>query len=234
MPNTKKFLEMGAAREDLKMIGGHPTVTPPMWTTLATGANPSTHGIVEYYRMNMECLDALYYNFDSTNCMAEPLWNVAAESGVKTLVWHWPGSSWPPTSNSENLYVVDGSQPAGPNCGIAEVDSEKILVASVQTEQVRYGKKAATDSKIPCFIPGMEIEEETAESSIEKVHAHEVTSIAITEEEGMHNLSDTPFDICFSPIKEAVGWEHAPQDAKECTLLNASGMLRLTLLDFKK
>lgn len=44
MPNTKKFIERGSAREDLMMLGGHPTVTPPMWTTLATGAYPVTHG----------------------------------------------------------------------------------------------------------------------------------------------------------------------------------------------
>ena len=36
MPNTKKLLEQGAANEHLEMIGGHPTGTPPMWTTLAT------------------------------------------------------------------------------------------------------------------------------------------------------------------------------------------------------
>ena len=45
MPNTKKFIERGSAREDLVMLGGHPTVTPPMWTTLATGAYPITHGM---------------------------------------------------------------------------------------------------------------------------------------------------------------------------------------------
>lgn len=37
MPNVKKYLQRGSAREDLSMLGGHPTVTPPMWTTLATG-----------------------------------------------------------------------------------------------------------------------------------------------------------------------------------------------------
>ena len=92
MPNTKKLIEMGSAREDLKMIGGQPTVTPPMWTTLATGADPCTHGITEYYRRDQDRLDALFYNFDSTYCKAEPMWNVTAEAGIKTLVWHWPGS----------------------------------------------------------------------------------------------------------------------------------------------
>ena len=33
MPNLKKLLEHGSARDDLVMLGGHPTVTPPMWTT---------------------------------------------------------------------------------------------------------------------------------------------------------------------------------------------------------
>lgn len=38
MPNTAQFLQRGASRQDLAMLGAHPTVTPPMWTTLATGA----------------------------------------------------------------------------------------------------------------------------------------------------------------------------------------------------
>ncbi|MEF2824262.1 MAG: alkaline phosphatase family protein [Peptococcaceae bacterium] len=29
MPNLQKFIDRGAAREDLMMLGGHPTVTPP-------------------------------------------------------------------------------------------------------------------------------------------------------------------------------------------------------------
>ena len=37
MPNTKKLVEMGAARHDLMLLGGMPTITPPMWATLATG-----------------------------------------------------------------------------------------------------------------------------------------------------------------------------------------------------
>ncbi|MDO4280479.1 MAG: alkaline phosphatase family protein [Peptococcaceae bacterium] len=233
MPNMKKFLEMGAAREDLQMIGGHPTVTPPMWTTLATGANPCTHGITEYYACDPERLDVLLYNFDSTRCQAEPLWNVAAEAGKKTLVWHWPGSSWPPTTDSENLTVVDGTQPAGPNVGVAERDAEKLLVASVQTERLIYGKKAATDSQIPCFIPGMEIEDNDEITSFDKVHAHEVTGVALTSEESYHNLSDTPFDICFSPIKEASNWVNAPEGAKECVLLNAGGKIHRPCLILK-
>lgn len=46
-------------------------------------------------------------------------------------------------------YIDEGTQPAGPNLGIAQVDDEKIIIASVKTPETRYATKAAADSKIP-------------------------------------------------------------------------------------
>lgn len=110
MPNVEKFIQAGSARSDLVLLGGMPTVTPPMWTTLATGTYPVTHGITCFYGQHEE-LDTMTYNLDSRLCQAEQLWNVFAEAGRKTLVWHWPGSSWPPSSESPDLHVVDGTSP---------------------------------------------------------------------------------------------------------------------------
>ena len=135
MPNTEAFLARGAKRHDLVLLGGHPTVTPPMWTTLATGAYACTHGITCFNRQGSD-LDKMDYNLDSRLCKAEQLWNVTAEAGKKTLVFHWPGSSWPPTSDSPNLHVVDGTQPACVNMSIARVDDEFILIADVKTEDL--------------------------------------------------------------------------------------------------
>ena len=87
MPNTKKFMEYGAQREDLVLLGSQPTVTPPMWTSLACGCNPNVHGITCFSRHSDKGLDFKEYNLDSTNCHAEPLWNVFAEAGKK----HWFG-----------------------------------------------------------------------------------------------------------------------------------------------
>ena len=233
MPNTKRLIEMGATRADLRMIGGHPTVTPPMWTTLATGASPCVHGIDEYYRHDPEHPDMMFYNFSSENCKAEQLWNVAAESGIKTLVWHWPGSSWPPSSTSPNLSVVDGTQPAGPNLGIAEVDPEKVLVASVKTPELKYATKVASDGQVECFMPGMEVEETKSQDIFDKIHAPEVKGVAIHEDEITHHFTNTPFDIVYSPIKPAEGWLAAPEDAKECYLLNDKGRIRRPILILK-
>ena len=48
MPNVQKYIERGSCREDLMLLGAQPTVTPPMWTNLATGTYPMTHGITEF------------------------------------------------------------------------------------------------------------------------------------------------------------------------------------------
>ena len=162
MPNLKKLLERGAARDNMAMICGQPTVTPPMWTTLATGATPYTHGITAFCRQG-DFVGEVCYNFDSRNCKAEPMWNVTAEAGLKTLVWHWAGSSWPPTSDSPNLMVIDGTQPEGPNCGNAVVEEEKIMIADEKTPSVLFRAKAATDGDIPCFISGMEFDDDEEE-----------------------------------------------------------------------
>lgn len=138
MPNTKKLMERGACREDLVLLGANPTVTPPMWTTLATGAYPMTHGITGFFRHSKTDLEVVEYNLDSRNCTAEQLWNVFAEAGKKTLVWHWPGSAWPPSSDSDNLYVVDGTSPGSVCMGTGQVENEFILGANEKVKEVRY------------------------------------------------------------------------------------------------
>ena len=111
MPNMDKYIQRGSSAKDLIMLGGVPTITPPMWTTLATGATPATHGITCFWGQSEAEMDGFVYNLNSHRCKAEQLWNITANEGLKTLVWHWPGSSWPPTSESENLSSTAPSRP---------------------------------------------------------------------------------------------------------------------------
>lgn len=237
MPNLKYLIERGSCREDLVMLGGQPTITPPMWTTLATGAYPVTHGITDF--MGQSGIDGTIYNLDSRRCKAEQLWNVFAESGKRTLVWHWPGSSWPPSSDNPNLHVVDGTQPGFVNMGGGVVDSEKLLVASTKTTEMRYRRRSASDGKVPCVIEDLDLREEgfnlffdtqsesgRSNSSVEHI-------VLLTEEDGEGNLSDSPFDVILSPIKEALNWTNAPEDAKEFTMLHGEGLVRRPCLILK-
>ena len=65
LPNIKKMIEMGSARHDLVLLGAMPTITPPMWTTMATGAYPSTHGITCYWNQHPTDLSRFEYSFGS-------------------------------------------------------------------------------------------------------------------------------------------------------------------------
>ena len=146
MPNTQKLIDRGAAREDLVLLGGIPTVTPPMWTTLATGAYPMTHGVEDFCITRKGELDCNFSGIYSTSVHAEPLWNITAEAGKKTLVWHWPGGAWPPTSDSPNLMVVDGTSPGALGFGYAMRDMEGVLFASEKVPQVKFYMQATNNT----------------------------------------------------------------------------------------
>lgn len=236
MPNTVEFLKRGAANTGLEMIGGQPTVTPPMWTTLATGATPHVHGITGYYRHDENHRDVLKYNFDSQGCHAEQLWNVTAEAGLKTLVWHWPGSSWPPSSDSENLYVIDGTQPGGINVGTGQVDAELLVAGNVKVEAVSFRSKAAADMSVPCFITGMEAEKPEGDDMslmANRLTVKETKRVCTERAEIVQNLSATPMDMVSTPIKSATGWASVPDDALECTILLSQGYIRRPCLILK-
>ena len=230
MPNTQKLIEAGACREDLVMLGGHPTITPPMWTTMATGAYSVTHGITCFSRCGDD-IDKMAYNIDSRYCKAEQLWNVTAEAGKKTLVWHWPGSSWPPSSDSPNLSVVDGLTPACINITTA-VDAESMLVANVTVPEIAVVPRAAADSNIPCVIEKLESQDNSSLNAISG--SAEANNLLLYPEDGEHALSDTPFDVVLSPIKEPAGWQfEIPADAKETTVVFSNGFVHRPSLILK-
>lgn len=234
LPNIQKFIERGAQKHDLKLLCTPPTITPPLWTTLATGALPVTHGITCFWRQDPEHLDTAGYNLDSRLCKAEPLWNVTAEAGMKTLVWHWPGSSWPPTSDSPNLHVVDGTQPAAPNSGVAKIEMDKMTYASTRFEKVNYKPGATNNTGAGCVIEDVPEADDTFDtSSVLGGDAMSMRNIILTHSDGEDGIEDVPVDLCNSPIKEATGWTDAPEGAKEFYVITSNGVVRRPCLVLK-
>ncbi len=229
MKNLKVLIERGSARADLEMMGAQPTVTPPMWTTLATGAYPYTHGITAYNRQSPDNLGGQVYNMDSKKCQAEQVWNCFAEAGKKTLVWHWPGSSWPPSSDSPNLHVVDGTQPGALSGGVASVEGEFLMVASDKTEEITFKPKAATNIDVPCVITDLKLADEgydIAKANSGDVLTKEITNIVMSMNDSQWYVSSLPLDVAYSTLKPASGWAEAPEGAKEFTLLLSGGLTR--------
>lgn len=242
LPNIKKYLERGAARTGLDMLGAIPTITPPCWTTLATGAYPGTHGITCYWRQSPDSLDAVVYNMDSRFCKAEQLWNVTAKEGKKTLVWHWPGSSWPPSLKSENLHVVDGTQPGSVNMGIAQMDWEKVVIASTRIKKAEYLPKVERKQGVGCVIDDLSALQAGDEDD-------EMMELWWGDEarEGkeirtyVHDLDDTEmmigakvaYDMVSSPVVPAEGWKQAPENALEFTVILCKGEIKRPALILK-
>lgn len=240
MPNVKKLIEMGACREDLTLLGALPTVTPPQWTTLATGAYPSTHGITAFYRQGGD-LDMVNLNFSSEHCHAEQMWNVTAEAGKKTLVWHWPGSAWPPSSDSPNLHVVDGTSPGGVNMSSAQVDVEFIVIANEENETIAYRSGAMTsDAKVPCVVTGLGDEKpkkkNTGMAGLMQRKMDDGFRLYIMDpwKDGQGGSNAIPADVAYSSLKPAEKWQiDVPEGAKEFYILLSGGLIRRPALLLK-
>ena len=254
MPNLKKLIEKGSARHDLRLLGGVPTITPPMWTTLCTGAYPMTHGIEDFNIGMKGELDVNFAGIYSKYCHAEQLWNVTAEAGKKTLVWHWPGSAWPPSSDSENLYVVDGTTPGALGFGYATRDWEGFLVASTEATEPKFYRGAVSNTEEfsgdPEQLLGLKpryssytkskndlshvdsLWEEFKEG-IEGFNGYSLnkamdvrTNILFEDDQQMYNLHRYPANVSLSPITEPEGWDfEIPEGAKEFTWLQLFGRM---------
>ncbi len=231
MPAAAELIKRGSAREDLVLLGAMPTVTPPQWTTLATGAYPETHEITAFFRQGGD-LDLVDVNFSSLNCKAEQMWNITAENGKKTLVWHWPGSAWPPSSDSPNLHVVDGTSPGSVNMSTAQLDTEYLVVASPNNVKVAYRAAAANGSEVPCVVTGMD--EEDTGSGLNMADTFKAVGgdgfplyIYDPLVGGQGGYIEQPIDAALSPIHDADDkWAAAPAGAKEFTLLYSGGLIR--------
>lgn len=244
MPNLKKYVERGSAREDLVLLGAMPTVTPPMWTTLATGAYAGTHGITAFHNGHPTKIDTRVYALDSRDCRAEQLWNVFAEAGKKTLVWHWPGASWPPTSDSPNLSVVDGTQPAAINLGVGMADWETVVIAREDIPAVKFvAHDARENTGAGCILTDLddvvadENEDDERIARMKRILGNtgkEVTNYIMGEEDfETEALGHINVSRVGSPIKDAVNWSNAPEGAKEFTVLVGNGYVRRPALILK-
>ena len=238
MPNLKRLLKLGSARKDLVMLGGVPTITPPMWTTLATGATPGTHGITDFWNQHPTELDTLVYSLDSRNCKAEQLWNITAEEGYNTLVWHWPGSSWPPTSDSPNLSVVEGTTPSDINFVDGVIEFDKFVWAKEAFKGAAEYRMEEEDhsSGAGCVISGVDLAEAENDAkqnnAMDTFQSNTLNAILMSEYEGENsnamNFEKRDRELASKvALKPCKNWKKEfPKGAKEFTIPVSNGLER--------
>ncbi len=246
MPHLKKMIEQGAAREDLMLLGGMPTITPPMWATLATGAYPMTHGIIDYSIRVPGELDMTQEAFYSKFLEAEPLWDVTAKAGKKTLVWHWPGGAWPPTTDNPNLMVVDGTSPGGMGNTTHKRDEEVLIVATTKTTSGGFMPYGSNNSHIDCDFSELRPQARAMTMNLKDERIAEyypeylegivfqdyvpskfsIRNAIFFKDSNMFHLADWALHVSMSPISEPTDWANAPEDAKEFTIYYMYGKIQ--------
>jgi len=98
MPNFARLLERGCFTRIRPAI---PAQTPANWSTLATGATPGTHGVVQWGSHIPGEPIWEFHNQEAFNaglCRAEYLWESAARSGMNSVVFNYAG--YPPTTEA--------------------------------------------------------------------------------------------------------------------------------------
>lgn len=103
-PNFKKFLDNGAWADDC--LCPFPSITPPNWAAMATGANPGTNGVCDFYAHTPGTAirwSEAGQNWSSSVIVAETIWEAADKAGKRCVVFNYPGA-WP--SKMQNGVVV--------------------------------------------------------------------------------------------------------------------------------
>lgn len=115
----KSYVEQGALRHIASLmqrgIFAHnlpsiPANTTVNWATIATGANPGTHGITDFWvHFPGDPLDKFHDAFDSRLLQAEPVWNTADSAGRRVVVMNYPLAH--PPSMQQGIFVGGEGSP---------------------------------------------------------------------------------------------------------------------------
>lgn len=122
IPNIR-FLAQGGTTATMQTI--QPTVSPMVWTTVATGLPPDRHGVIDFLSGNRPV--------DSSSRRAPAVWEIAEAFGRHAQVVNW-WTSWPPRATGTTMYSAPVDQLRGavepaalaPRIGSLEVAPETL------------------------------------------------------------------------------------------------------------
>lgn len=134
-----------------------PTLSPAIWTTVATGALPARHGILGFVR-NQPAGPVLYTSMDRR---VKALWNITSDAGLPTLVVGWWNTFPVETINGVMVAQVNTSPTSrqkeprplkgGPVQGLVgqvhpshRSDEILTIAAEVEADLESYGRRASS------------------------------------------------------------------------------------------
>jgi len=246
MPNLKKLLEGGTANESLAMLGCLPSVTPPNWCSIATGAWPRTHGITCYTNQTLGmALGLEEANWDSSNVTAEFIWESLAKEGKRSIALSYC-EAWPPRRTEDDLSVIIDGGGVTPFLKTT-VDYQKVVTLEEGDFPMEFIPHAVKNDNKDCIVMGDQYEEMKKQSV--DLAANRPTWAAGApagmaypcQPEDLDDRSTAEFhEECYRPskadkirsaLKEPRNWSfELPEGAREASIILASGTVRRFLV----
>lgn len=126
-----------------------PTVTPPSWATICTGAYPRTHGIEDYYYyMEGQSLEhkKTTQAFGSDILTAETIWDAWDKTGKKSIVVNYP-VSWPSKMKHGVMVMGQGISPIEKRWPLVGNEHKEFLASEsvISTDFYHMGSKGTFD-----------------------------------------------------------------------------------------
>ncbi|MEL7349361.1 MAG: alkaline phosphatase family protein, partial [Pseudomonadota bacterium] len=96
MPHLAEMIATGHAATLASTA--HP-LTPPAWTTVATGRTPGAHGIYDFVRFEDLGHEVFFTLYDARDIRVETLWQIASAQGKSVVSLNFPMMAPPPEIN---------------------------------------------------------------------------------------------------------------------------------------
>ncbi len=88
VPTLRWLMQHGAVSEGVESV--FPTLTYPSHTSMVTGVNPGTHGIVSNGSFDPLEGDQESWRWYAEDIKVRPIWRISQEAGYDTGLVHWP------------------------------------------------------------------------------------------------------------------------------------------------
>lgn len=228
LPNIKKAIETGVARENLSMIGAIPSVTPPNWCSMATGSWPRTHGVTCFHNHTLgKDLGTNEVNWDSRRIQSELIWETFSRAGKKSIMLNYC-EAWPPRFEDKNGVYIDGS-------GIVpflrmNIDYQKVVLLKEGDFKLTITPHVIKKSTADCVIEGDQYEE-MAKNSKKNAVTDEFDPLIDFPSSLMTKYDVGPkddfADKITAPLKPQENWSFSlPENAKTATIIVNDGVTR--------
>lgn len=236
LPAMKKVLDMGVATEHMDMLGVFPTVTPPNWTTIATGNYPRTHGITCFLNHTLgKDLGITEMNWDSRRVESELIWETFERAGKRAIMLNYC-QAWPNrVENSKNIFV-DGT-------GVmpflrTSADFQKMIYLEQGDFAMNEVSHIVDQNANDCVVYGDQVEEFAhtdealhVESKSFDVPPLETPAYVIRDVSAEEAHQAASIDRVDTPLKEPKNWTiDLPIKAREAVIGLNKGLARRQVL----